>query len=135
MEAAKEQKHHFVLVHGACHGAWTWCKLKPRLESAGHQVTVLDLAASGTDLRAIHEVYTFKEYTQPLLDFLEKAVPPDERVILVGHSLAGLSLALAADMFTSKVSAAVFLTAFTPDTVHHPSYVIDQVSPSISGFL
>ncbi|PKI54339.1 hypothetical protein CRG98_025275 [Punica granatum] len=131
MEVAEEQKlqkhqKHFVLVHGACHGAWAWFKLKPRLESAGLRVTVLDLAASGTDPRSIHEVYTFKEYTQPLLDFLQAAVPPAESVVLVGHSLGGLSLALAADMFADKVSVAVFLTAFVPDTIHRPSYVLDQ---------
>lgn len=123
----QQRQQHFVLVHGACHGAWTWYKLKHRLESVGHRVTVLDLAASGTDLRAIHEVYTFREYTQPLLDFLREAVPPGERVVLVGHSLGGLSLAFASDMFADKVSTAVFLTAFAPDTVHKPSYVLDQV--------
>ncbi|KAL7240066.1 hypothetical protein ACSBR2_005848 [Camellia fascicularis] len=40
IEAAKQQIHtHFVLVHGACHGAWCWYKLKPLLESHGHKVT------------------------------------------------------------------------------------------------
>ncbi|XWS33665.1 hypothetical protein CRYUN_Cryun22dG0102100 [Craigia yunnanensis] len=42
----KKQKH-FVLVHGLCHGAWCRYRLKPQLESAGHRITVLDLAASG----------------------------------------------------------------------------------------
>ncbi|KAK4759103.1 hypothetical protein SAY87_020404 [Trapa incisa] len=117
---------HFVLVHGAGHGAWTWYKLKPRLEAAGHRATVLDLAASGVNRRSIEEVFTFSEYSQPLLNFLRDSVPPGERVVLVGHSLGGLSVALAADMFSDKVAAVVFLTAFVPDTVHKPSYVLEQ---------
>ncbi|KAK4792711.1 hypothetical protein SAY86_023146 [Trapa natans] len=120
------QPQHFVLVHGACHGAWSWYKVKPRLEAAGHRVTVLDLTASGVSPRAIEEVFTFREYSQPLLDILRNSVPPEERVVLVGHSLGGLSVALAADMFFDKVAAVVFLTAFVPDTVHKPSYVVER---------
>ena len=42
---------HFVLVHGLCHGAWSWYKVTTALESAGHRVTALDLAASGAPAR------------------------------------------------------------------------------------
>ncbi|KAI6700118.1 hypothetical protein NL676_014442 [Syzygium grande] len=119
------KQYHFVLVHGACHGAWSWYKLKHRLESAGHQVTALDLAASGTDVRSMHEVCTFHEYTEPLLELLA-SLGPGERAILVGHSLGGMNLALAADRFPEKISAAVFLAAFMPDTAHRPSYVLEE---------
>lgn len=123
--AAKGEKH-FVLLHGACHGAWSWHKLKPLLESAGHRVTALDLAASGIDMKAIQDVHSMSEYSQPLLELME-SLAPNERVVLVGHSLGGLSLALAMDKFPDKISAAVFVTAFLPDTIHRPSFVIDQV--------
>ncbi|EXB63678.1 hypothetical protein L484_027021 [Morus notabilis] len=42
-DPAKIAKH-FVLVHGSCHGGWSWYKLVPLLKSAGHAVTALDLA-------------------------------------------------------------------------------------------
>ncbi|GMN29891.1 hypothetical protein TIFTF001_002611 [Ficus carica] len=122
--AAKGEKH-FVLLHGACHGAWSWHKLKPLLESAGHRVTVLDLAASGIDTKAIQDVHSMSEYSQPLLELME-SLAPNEKVVLAGHSLGGLSLALAMDKFPDKISAAVFVTAFLPDTIHQPSFVIDQ---------
>ncbi|KAF8012519.1 hypothetical protein BT93_I0622 [Corymbia citriodora subsp. variegata] len=117
--------HHFVLVHGACHGAWSWYKLKHRLELAGHHVTALDLAASGTDTRSIDDIHTFHKYTEPLLELMA-SLGAGERVILVGHSLGGMSLALAADRFPEKISAAVFLAAFMPDTTHRPSYVLEE---------
>ncbi|XVF61891.1 hypothetical protein PTKIN_Ptkin08bG0170900 [Pterospermum kingtungense] len=70
MAAENKNQKHFVLVHGLCHGAWNWYKLKPQLESAGHRVTVLDLAAYGINMEAIQDVCAFQEYTRPLFSFL-----------------------------------------------------------------
>ncbi|RZC23679.1 salicylic acid-binding protein 2-like [Glycine soja] len=120
-------KKHFVLVHGACHGAWCWYKLKPRLESAGHKVTVLDLVASGANMKKIEDVDTFSQYTEPLL-FLLDTIPSNEKVVLVGHSFGGLNIALAMEKFPEKVAVGVFLTAFAPDVEHHPSYVLEKYS-------
>ncbi|CAN1184822.1 Salicylic acid-binding protein 2 [Linum perenne] len=128
-EQTSPKTAHFVLVHGACHGAWCWFKLKPLLETAGHRVTVFDLAASGIDTKSIHQVPTLRQYTQPLLDFLSAIDEKSEdSVILVGHSLGGLNLALAMECFPNKISAAVFLSAFMPDTAHSPSFVLEQYS-------
>ncbi|XP_043708941.1 methylesterase 1-like [Telopea speciosissima] len=118
---------HFVLVHGACHGAWCWYKVKPVLESAGHRVTAIDLAASGINMAKMEEVHTFSDYTQPLIELME-SLPPGEKVTLVGHSLGGINLALAMDKFPHKISVAVFLTANMPDSTHSPSYIIDEVT-------
>ncbi|CAN1341910.1 Methylesterase 1 [Linum perenne] len=127
-EQTSPKTAHFVLVHGACHGAWCWFKLKPLLETAGHRVTVFDLAASGIDTKSIHQVPTLRQYTQPLLDFLSAIDEKSEdSVILVGHSLGGLNLALAMECFPNKISAAVFLSAFMPDTAHSPSFVLEQL--------
>ncbi|KAF7828766.1 salicylic acid-binding protein 2-like [Senna tora] len=119
------EKKHYVLVHGACHGAWCWYKVKPRLESAGHRVTVLDLAASGINATNIQDLETMSDYSKPLFNFLA-SLPPNHKVVLVGHSLGGLNLALATDLFPHKIALSVFLTAFMPDTSHAPSYVIQQ---------
>ncbi|KAM6564424.1 hypothetical protein CsatB_024422 [Cannabis sativa] len=117
--------HHFVLVHGACHGAWSWYKLKPLLKAAGHRVTALDLAASGINMKSIKDVHSMLDYSQPLLDLMA-SLDPEEKVVLVGHSLGGLNIAMAMENFPHKISVAVFLTAFMPDTVNQPSYVLDQ---------
>ncbi|KAJ6419947.1 hypothetical protein OIU84_029963 [Salix udensis] len=124
MADINNQKH-FVLVHGACHGAWCWKKLKTLLESANNRVTLLDLAASGTNMKKIEDVETFDEYSEPLLDFLA-SLQPKEKVILVGHSLGGMNVAHAAEKFPNKIAVAVFVTAFMPDTTHKPSFVMDQ---------
>ncbi|XVE87204.1 hypothetical protein DITRI_Ditri18aG0097300 [Diplodiscus trichospermus] len=109
---AKKEKH-FVLVHGAFHGAWCWYKVSTLLKSAGHKVTALDLAASGIHPKQVHELYSFSDYYEPLMEFMA-SLPPDERVVLVGHSLGGLSLSAAMERFPDKVSVAVFTTALMP---------------------
>ncbi|CAK9320362.1 unnamed protein product [Citrullus colocynthis] len=121
---------HFVLVHGACHGAWSWFKIKPLLEAAGHRVTLLDMAASGIDTRPIQDIRSMEEYSEPLLKTLAR-LPPNEKVILVGHSLGGMNLAVAMEKYSDKIAVSVFLTAFVPDTHHKPSYVLDQYSAEI----
>nr|QED87761.1 elenolic acid methyl esterase 2 [Olea europaea] len=123
MEA--KQQMHFVLVHGICHGAWCWYKLQPLLEAAGHRVTAFDLSASGIDLKHLDELRTFPDYTLPLFNVME-SIPPDEKVVLVGHSLAGLNLAFAMEKYPEKISMAIFLAAMMPDTTHRPSYVLEE---------
>lgn len=130
-------RQHFVLVHGFGHGAWCWYKLKPMLESAGHRVTALDMAASGIDTRTVRDVGTLSDYSAPLMEFMA-LVPPNEKVVLVGHSLGGMNLALAMDRFPEKIAVAVFLTAVLPDTRHRPSYVMEENRKAIeegNGFM
>ncbi|KAF6159144.1 hypothetical protein GIB67_032761 [Kingdonia uniflora] len=98
MEKVIKPEKHFVLIHGICHRAWCWYKVKTLLEYEGHRVTALDLAASGVNMRKIEEVGTFANYSQPLIEFLE-LIPQEEKVILVGHSFGGISLALAWRIF------------------------------------
>jgi pimeloyl-ACP methyl ester carboxylesterase len=72
------------------------------------------------------DVHTLHDYTQPLLDLLA-SLPPNQKVVLVGHSLGGFNLALAIDKYPEKVAVGVFVTAVMPDTTHKPSYVLEQV--------
>ncbi|KAJ1254654.1 hypothetical protein BS78_K008600, partial [Paspalum vaginatum] len=112
-QAPSPRHHHFVFVHGLCHGAWCWYRVATALRCAGHSVTAPDMAGCGAHPARLHEVRTFEEYSQPLLDAVA-ALPPGDRAVLVGHSHGGLSVALAAERFPEKVAAAVFVTAALP---------------------
>ncbi|XP_068654506.1 salicylic acid-binding protein 2-like [Aristolochia californica] len=125
MKGSENSRKHFVLVHGACHGAWSWFKLVTLLRSEGHLVTAIDLAASGVRPESFSDVQTFRDYSQPLLDLLA-SLPEDEAAILVGHSLGGLNLAFAMESFPGKISTAVFVSAFMPDCSSPPSSVLEQ---------
>ncbi|CAK7339434.1 unnamed protein product [Dovyalis caffra] len=108
-----ERQRHFVLVHGACHGAWCWYKVATLLKSAGHRVTALDMAASGVHPKRVDELQSISDYFEPLMKFMASLVP-EERVILVGHSRGGLSISVAMERFPEKISSAVFAAAIMP---------------------
>ncbi|CAK9150813.1 unnamed protein product [Ilex paraguariensis] len=110
---AKAKSKHFVLVHGACHGAWSWYRLVPLLRSLGHTVTAFDLAASGIDPRQLKDIPSVSDYIGPLSDFMA-ALPRHQKVVLVGHSLGGWALSRAMERFPEKISVAVFISALTP---------------------
>ncbi|KAK1669536.1 hypothetical protein QYE76_057695 [Lolium multiflorum] len=118
--------HRFVLVHGVCHGAWCWYRVVTILRSAGHRVDALDMAACGASPGRADEVGSFEEYSRPLLDTLA-ALPPGEKVVLVGHSYGGQSLALAMQAFPDRVSVAVFASAAMPAAGKPMKFVSEQV--------
>ncbi|CAO2196326.1 unnamed protein product [Urochloa humidicola] len=125
MEGGVSGKKHFVLVHGLCHGAWCWYKVATLLRAAGHRVTALDLAAAGVHPARLDEVRSFEEYSRPLLDAVAVAAA-GERVILVGHSHGGLSLALAMERFPRKVAVAVFAAAAMPCVGKHMGVTTEE---------
>ncbi|PON49203.1 Methyl esterase [Parasponia andersonii] len=108
-----ESVKHFVLVHGSCHGAWSWYKLVALIKSSGHKVSALDLGASGVDGRQAKELRSISDYFRPLRDLMA-CLAGHERVVLVGHSLGGLAISQAMENFGSRISVAVFVTALMP---------------------
>ncbi|KAJ4848701.1 hypothetical protein Tsubulata_034131 [Turnera subulata] len=108
-----EGQRHFVLVHGACHGAWCWYKVAALLKSAGHKVTAMDLGASGVNPKQVQDLHSISDYFEPLMEFM-KSLGEDERVILVGHSMGGVGISFAMERFPEKVAAAVFPTGSMP---------------------
>ncbi|KAL2551678.1 Methylesterase 2 [Forsythia ovata] len=113
------KKKHFVLVHGACHGAWSWYKVVALLRAEGHRVTALDMAAAGVHPTQVEELRSFSDYCKPLMEFMA-TLPPDDTVVLVGHSMGGISISVAMEMFPRKIAVAIFVTAFMPADLSVP---------------
>ncbi len=101
---------HFVLIHGAWHGGWCWHKLVRELETAGHVVVAPDLPSHGEDPtppRGI-DVGNYTDFVCDVVDSL-----PDE-VVLVGHSLGGLTITQVAERRPDRLRSLVYLTALIP---------------------
>ncbi|KAL8117567.1 hypothetical protein AgCh_015449 [Apium graveolens] len=130
----QKMEKHFVLVHGACHGAWCWYKVAMLLRSAGHKVTVLDLAASGLNAKKVQEVKSFSVYLEPLMEFMASLLA-EEKVVLVGHSLGGVALSVAMERFPEKVSVAVFATAYMLNPDLDVLTVSEKVEKNIGSFM
>ncbi len=105
------QSKTFILVHGGWHGAWCWKKVVPLLEAKGNQVLAIDLPGHGND-KTPPATVTLDDYVQKIVRVAQAQTGP---VILVGHSMAGVAIAQAAEALgTEKVAKLVFLDAFMP---------------------
>ncbi|CAA3005786.1 methylesterase 17-like [Olea europaea subsp. europaea] len=104
------KKPHFVMIHGISGGGWCWYKIRCLMENSGYKVSCIDLKGSGIDRTDPNTILSFKEYNNPLLQFLS-SLNDNEKVILVGHSAGGLSLTDAIHKFAKKISLAVYVAA------------------------
>jgi pimeloyl-ACP methyl ester carboxylesterase len=92
----------FGLVHGAYHGAWCWQPLIAELEQRGHQGRAVDLPCEDPEAGAI-------EYATAAIEAFADAGPD---LVVVGHSLGGLSIPLIAER--RPVARLVYLCALVP---------------------
>ena len=99
----------FVLVHGAFHGSWCWDKVVPLLQAKGHDVIPVDLPGNtyGEFDIPIDQI-SLDSYAQHVCKVLDKL---EESVVLVGHSLGGLTITQAAEYRPDKIRSLVYLTA------------------------
>jgi len=100
----------YVLVHGAYHGAWCYTKLVPLLKDAGHIVIAVDLPGHGKNPTPIHQV-TLSNYVNHVCQIIDSQPGP---VILVGHSLGGITISQTAEQRSNKIKYLVYLTAMMP---------------------
>ncbi|CNE06354.1 putative hydrolase or acyltransferase of alpha/beta superfamily [Mycobacterium tuberculosis] len=95
----------FMLVHGAWHGPSAWDRVIPLLEAAGARAVTLDLTGD-------HGLHEHAALVAAALD------GAGERVVLVGHSYAGLVVREAADMRPGSVRHIVLVDGWAgPDGV------------------
>lgn len=101
----------FVFVHGACHGAWCWERVEPRLRDLGHRTVAIDLPGAASDPTPARDV-TLDLYASTLVDVLDAQPEP---VILVGHSLGGATITRAAESAPARLRKLVYVAALLPD--------------------
>ncbi len=97
----------FLMIHGSCHGAWCWRDVLPLLHRLGHEARAIDLPGHGADRTPLAEV-TLDGYADAILAAI------DAPVILVGHSMAGYPITLAAQRAPERIARLVYLCAYVP---------------------
>jgi pimeloyl-ACP methyl ester carboxylesterase len=103
-------KYHFVLVHGAWHGAWCWEKVIPLLSDVGHAVHAIDLPGLGEEQTPVKDV-TLKSYVFAVNELINSI---DQAVVLVGHSMGGMVITQVAEQIPDRINTLIYLTAFSP---------------------
>lgn len=99
-----------ILVHGACHGPWCWDRVTPLLEQAGRRALTPCLPGRDGVGRAGWAV-TLPDYAATIVDAARREGGP---VVAVGHSMAGLVIAAAAEAAPDLFERLVFVSAFLP---------------------
>ncbi|AIP44567.1 alpha/beta hydrolase [Burkholderia pseudomallei] len=133
-EPAASSSLPFVLVHGAWHGAWAYERVIPALAAHGHAAVARDLPAHGVNARFPASFAkrpldaaafasepspvagtTLDDYVDHVLRTVDQArALGHERVVLVGHSMGGLAITMAAERAPEKIAKLVYLAAFMP---------------------
>jgi pimeloyl-ACP methyl ester carboxylesterase len=93
------------LVPGFWLGAWSWSRIAPALEAAGHDVTAVTLPgleSADADRSGIG----LAEHVAAIVELIDAS---DEPVVLVGHSGGGTVIHAAVDQRPARVARAVYV--------------------------
>jgi pimeloyl-ACP methyl ester carboxylesterase len=100
----------YVLVHGAWMGAWAWNAVAEDLRAGGAEVAVVELPAHGQDATPLAEL-GMNTYVDRVVEAIDAQ---DRPVVLVGHSMAGMVIAQAAEARPERIRTLVFASAYLP---------------------
>jgi pimeloyl-ACP methyl ester carboxylesterase len=110
LKKANEKPETFVLVHGAWQAPWVWKKVKEELKKAGNNVIVVELPGHGTDQTATSAI-NLNLYRDKVISAIEGTTG---RVILVGHSMAGMVISAVAESIPDRIKKLVYIGAYVP---------------------
>ncbi len=112
--ADSEGAHTIVLVHGAFHGGWCWRRVADALREQGHWVFTPTLTGLGERSHQLDESVSLDTWIEDIVGVIESEELTD--VLLVGHSLGGLTVSGVADRLPERLRALVYLDALlVPD--------------------
>ncbi|WP_454783348.1 alpha/beta hydrolase [Legionella sp. WA2022007384] len=115
----------FILIHGAWHASWCWRRIAKELFLKGHKVLMPDLPGHGLKSQMSSSI-GFNDYVQSIVTLIEQQ---PEQVTLVGHSMAGLIIAKAAEIIPEAIRELIFVAAYVPQD-HKSLFSLAQESES-----
>jgi len=102
----------FVLVHGALHGGWCWRRVARLLRASGADVFAPTLTGSGERVHLNGAHIDLATHIQDVVNCIE--YEELDRLVLVGHSYAGMVITGVAQSLAGKLSHLVYLDAVIP---------------------
>src|SRR4029453_12703813 len=98
----------FVLIHGGAHGAWCWQPLLEHLAAPALAVDLPGRAGRPGDL----ETLAVRDFAAAVVEDIESAGL--SQVVLVGHSMAGLTIPPVLERIPARLASAVFVSCVLP---------------------
>jgi pimeloyl-ACP methyl ester carboxylesterase len=100
----------FVFVHGGWHGGWCFeRKLIPIFRKNNYHAIAFDLPGSGDDES---EDVSLESYVHKTLSVIYENTKEHEKVVLVCHSLGGVTGTLVAEQIPHKIQCVIYLAAY-----------------------
>jgi pimeloyl-ACP methyl ester carboxylesterase len=139
--AADPTQSSIVLVHGAWHGAWCWSRVLPLLRSAGVDSHAVTLTGLGERAHLMAPTIDLHTHVQDVIGLIE--AEELQRVVLVGHSYAGMVITGVADRLQASqaglLAHLVYLDAALPypgdswSSPHSPETKQARIAASLSS--
>jgi pimeloyl-ACP methyl ester carboxylesterase len=108
-----EAQRTFVLVHGAWHGGWCWCRVADLLEHRGHRVFAPTLTGLGERSHLLSPDINLDTHIADVVNVLKWEDLKD--VVLVAHSYGGWPVSGAIEQTLDRIASVVYLDAFVPE--------------------
>ncbi|TDO24265.1 alpha/beta fold hydrolase [Pedobacter duraquae] len=112
----------YVLVHGAWAAPYAWKMVKDQLEKKGQRVITVQLPGHGTDQTPAADI-TMDSYITKVVHTVNNT---KGKVILVGHSMAGMIISGVAEQIPDKIEKLVYIAAYVP-TSGQSAYAISML--------
>ena len=103
---------HFVLVHGAWHGAWCWRRVTQALQAQGHRAHAVTLTGLGERAHLLSPAITLETHIEDVRQLIEAEELSD--VVLAVHSYAGMIGTAIADRMGERLKHLVYVDAVVP---------------------
>lgn len=118
----------FVLLHGAWHGGWCWRRVRERLTALGHEVFTPTFTGVSDRAHVLHPGVGLGTHVEDVVRLLE--AEDLTRVVLVGHSYAGMVVSAVSERVPDRIAHRVHLDAFLPED---GEAAIDLLPESVAG--
>ena len=105
----RNNRPHFILVHGAWHGGWVWKEVKESLQKQGYNVTCPTQTGLGEKKHLLSLKITIDTFIDDIVNHI--LIEDLSNIILVGHSFAGSTISGVADRLKDRINRLIYLDA------------------------
>jgi len=102
----------FLVCHGAWGGGWSWKKMHPLMQAAGHRLVTPTYTGLGERAHLAHPAIDLETHIEDMLNVIEYEDLRD--VALLGHSYGGMVATGVADRVPERIDQMIYLDAFAP---------------------
>ena len=105
----KNNKPHFLLIHGAWHGGWVWSEISEILGYQGYSVSTPTLTGLGEKKHLLSSKITIDTFIEDVVNHI--IFENLNNIILVGHSFAGSVISGVADKLKDRIQKLIYFDA------------------------